>query len=201
MVRLGAAKGDKLTPRSQQNPHLPSQHCSNTLPHSALPLNTLPLSWLSLPQVGFSSFLPTRQLPLKGVVLCHSGCHRPCARDLLVICEIWARKLLLAHWNVLGVTHHFSVFFVIPTDFCDGATPPPFLSSVIWEILVRPCPWKHHLSSAPPELSAPTNPNKVVFLMTSLGKYFSGLNGITFLFSHFQRKCQPKLWPGWDSYN
>lgn len=30
--------------------------------------------------------------------------------------------------------------------------------------------------------------------MTSLGKYSSGLNGIMFLFSHFQRKCKPKLW-------
>lgn len=33
--------------------------------------------------------------------------------------------------------------------------------------------------------------------MNNLGNYSPCLNGTTFLLSHFQRKCQPKLWPAW----
>lgn len=140
MVRLGTAKGDKFTPgASRAHTSLPTT--AQTLSHTLLCLSTHFLCPVSLPQFGFVSFLSTHcdtQAVSEGSGG-FGGCHMPCAMDLVVICETWARKLLLAHWIEkcslkLGVIHHFCVFFMIPIDFV-VVQPLPLLSQLQCDLI------------------------------------------------------------------
>lgn len=75
-------------------------------------------------------------------------------------------------------------------------------------MLIRPQPWKRApgvSSSWPyqkhfllPELVL-SNQSLLFYFMNSLGNFFFFLlNGITFLFSHFQRKSLTEMQPGWN---